>query len=193
MTESESDSVFPAEIREHSDRLLRFIELRIRREVRQRVDPEDILQDALLTAMKRWEEYCRHRRVAVYVWLRGLVIDRLIDNERKHLHTEARGVNREQERRQYSESTSLDCAWNFVANTPTPSEDARQNERAAALHHKLQHLPPKDRDILVLRFFEHLSLAEIAETLGVTQNHAKVLQYRALKKIAVKFGDVEQL
>ncbi|MEM6470920.1 MAG: sigma-70 family RNA polymerase sigma factor [Planctomycetota bacterium] len=193
MTDGASAFNLPKEIGEHSERLLRLIQLRMHASVRSRVDPEDILQDALLNATKRWDEYCEHRRVSVYVWLRGIVIDRLIDNERKHLHTEVRGVNREEQRRQYSESTSLDYAKNFVAKTPSPSEDARKTERAEFLQEKLQHLAPRDREVLVLRFFEHLNLAEIAETMGISRDHAKVLQYRALKRIAVTFGDDETL
>jgi RNA polymerase sigma-70 factor (ECF subfamily) len=64
---------------------------------------------------------------------------------------------------------------------PLTRENAQAEVRAHAL---LAALPPRDAQVLRLRFLDRLSLAETAERLGVTLNHAKVMQYRALRRAA---------
>ncbi len=48
----------------------------------------------------------------------------------------------------------------------------------------LDQLPPRDREILTLRFLHGYSIKETAAALGITVNHAKVLQHRAVQRAA---------
>jgi RNA polymerase sigma-70 factor (ECF subfamily) len=48
----------------------------------------------------------------------------------------------------------------------------------------LDQLPPRDRAILTLRFLHGYSIKEAAAALGITVNHAKVLQHRAMQRAA---------
>ena len=50
----------------------------------------------------------------------------------------------------------------------------------------IQDLDPKYKSILILRFFEDLTLEEIAEVLGENQNTVKTRLYRALKLLKVE-------
>lgn len=51
------------------------------------------------------------------------------------------------------------------------------------LRHALRVLPPQDRNILQLRFFDNLSQATIAKQLGVSQIQVSRMQSRALKRL----------
>lgn len=51
------------------------------------------------------------------------------------------------------------------------------------LRHALRVLPPQDRNILQLRFFENLSQATIAQQMGVSQIQVSRMQNRALKRL----------
>jgi RNA polymerase sigma-70 factor, ECF subfamily len=61
----------------------------------------------------------------------------------------------------------------------------RPDETAARLAHwLLDQLPDRYREVLTLRFLRGYSIKETAEAMGITENHAKVLQYRAVQKAA---------
>lgn len=49
--------------------------------------------------------------------------------------------------------------------------------------HLFQGLPSVQRRALVLRFYENLTLSEVAETLGIPLNTAKSLIYRGLQRL----------
>ena len=51
------------------------------------------------------------------------------------------------------------------------------------IHAYIKQLPEKDQDIVVLRYFEKLSFAEIAEITGKKENTLRVNLHRALKKL----------
>jgi RNA polymerase sigma-70 factor, ECF subfamily len=61
----------------------------------------------------------------------------------------------------------------------------RPDETAGRLAHwLLEQLPDRYREVLTLRFLRGYSIKETAEAMGITENHAKVLQYRAVQKAA---------
>lgn len=53
----------------------------------------------------------------------------------------------------------------------------------------IKNLPEKYKEVIVLRFFEDMSLAQIAEILSLNENTVKTRLYRALKILKV---DIEQ-
>jgi RNA polymerase sigma-70 factor (ECF subfamily) len=61
----------------------------------------------------------------------------------------------------------------------------RPDETAARMARwLLEQLPDRYREVLTLRFLRGYSIKETAEAMGITENHAKVLQYRAVQKAA---------
>jgi len=52
------------------------------------------------------------------------------------------------------------------------------------VHHILQSLPVRYREILTHRFLLHLSVRETALSMGMTEANVKVIQFRALKRAA---------
>lgn len=55
----------------------------------------------------------------------------------------------------------------------------------------LEKIPEKYRDVIIYRFYADMTFAQIAETMGITENSAKVIFYRAKKKLMeeLKNGD----
>ncbi len=49
----------------------------------------------------------------------------------------------------------------------------------------LDGLSPRERDVLTLRYFQGYSAAEVAQLLGLSANHVRVLQLRALRRAAL--------
>jgi DNA-directed RNA polymerase specialized sigma24 family protein len=66
-------------------RLRRMVVLRLDRRLQRRVDPSDILQEAYLDMARRIEEYARNPTVPLFLWMRLLTGQRLVDVHRHHL------------------------------------------------------------------------------------------------------------
>lgn len=73
------------------------------------------------------------------------------------------------------------------ARSEPETEDGRLREWALSL---LGALPPKYGRVLELRILEGRSVADTAETMGITGNYVKVLQHRALRRAAELARDV---
>ena len=71
-------------------------------------------------------------------------------------------------------------------DVPDPSGTAVPPDEAAARTTRLllEQLPDRYREVLTLRFLRGYSIKETAQAMGITENHAKVLQYRAVQKAA---------
>ena len=55
-------------------------------------------------------------------------------------------------------------------------------EQKGRVQSALLHLPPRDREILILRHLEQLSIAEISAVLEITEGAVKLRQLRALER-----------
>src|SRR5436309_9873247 len=80
----------------HRQKLRRMVAIRLDRRLAARVDPSDVVQESLLEAAARLDEYLRDRPLPFYPWLRRIVTDRLADANRRHLHAGRRSIKREE-------------------------------------------------------------------------------------------------
>src|SRR5690606_11408259 len=91
------DTAARAEVLDRHRRSLRqMIALRLDRRVAPRVDPSDVVQEALHDAHQRLPEYLESPRIPFYLWLRRITCDRLADVYRTHIKTKKRTVLKEQ-------------------------------------------------------------------------------------------------
>jgi RNA polymerase sigma-70 factor (ECF subfamily) len=79
----------------HRKRLRQMVALRMDRRLMARVDPSDVVQEALTDAAQELSDYLRDRPLPFYPWLRQLAWERLIELHRRHLHAQKRSVRRE--------------------------------------------------------------------------------------------------
>ncbi len=72
----------------------------------------------------------------------------------------------------------------FVASDDAPLEQAMEMEEERAwLARALEALPDRQRRIVVLKYFEDLNSAQIAERLNMTESNVRVQLFRALKRL----------
>src|SRR4051812_13149299 len=69
----------------HRERLRRMVVLRMDRRLQGRVDASDIIQDACVDAIQRLPDYLDRPTMPLFLWLRFLVGQRLVDEHRRHL------------------------------------------------------------------------------------------------------------
>src|SRR6266700_746325 len=68
-------------------------------------------------------------------------------------------------------------------------EISAENEQESQVYERVQHLllllPPRDRQILTLRYLQGYSAAEVAQALGLSAGNVRVLHLRALRRAAL--------
>jgi RNA polymerase sigma-70 factor (sigma-E family) len=130
-----------------------------------RATAEDVVQEVLIRAHARWEAIARLDRPESYV--RKMVVNEYLSWRRR--------------------------SWRLVPSGSGADMDARtaadpgvdHAERAAILA-ELARLPRRQRAVLVLRYYEGLSDAEIAEVLGCAPGTVRGYASRALATLRVE-------
>jgi RNA polymerase sigma factor (sigma-70 family) len=93
----------------------------------------------------------------------------------------ARNAGLDELRRRKRAATPVPDPGVHVAKGQGADDDA--SERADAVTRALASLPPRDRDLIALKFYAGLSNAEIATTLGVSESNAGTRLHRALSAL----------
>jgi RNA polymerase sigma-70 factor (ECF subfamily) len=169
----------------HRDRLRRMVMLRLDQRLQGRVDPSDVIQEAFLEAAKHLEDYVRQPTMPFYLWLRSITGHKLLALHREHLGTHMRDAGREVSlyRGTLPEASSAALAAHLMGQDTRPSEAAIRAERKILLQAALNSMDAIDREVLALRHFEQLSLAEVAKVLNIKEKAAGKRYLRALERL----------
>lgn len=71
----------------------------------------------------------------------------------------------------------------WLLSTPNVEKTVQRREEQDAVHVALSRLQARDQEVIVLRFFEELSSAEVAEILGCSTANVYVKLHRALARL----------
>src|SRR5262245_31291362 len=175
----------------HQPRLRRMVALRIARRLAARLDPSDLVQESVAEAARQLSDYLRQRPLPFYPWLRQIAWRRLVDAHRRHVRAGKRSVLREEHEPPLSSASVLELADRLFARGSSPSARLRRMELRDRLRAALALLGERDREVIVLRYLEDLSVAEIAAVLGLTEGAVKMRQLRALERLRTLLGDDE--
>ncbi len=169
----------------HRPRLRRMVELRLDRRLLARIDASDVIQEAHVEAVGRLEEYLSAPRYPLFLWLRLIVGERLLKLHRHDLGTRMRDAGLEVSiyRGALPEASSAAQAAQLLGKHTSPTQAAVRAERMLRLQEALNTLDSMDREVLSLRHFEELSLAETAMSLGIEESAAAKRYIRALKRL----------
>ncbi len=169
----------------HRDRLRRMVALRLDRRLQGRVDPSDVIQEALLEAATHLTSYVQQPEVPFFLWLRGVTGNKLLELHRRHLGTQMRDAGREVSlyHGTLPETSSAALAAQLLGHATRPSEAAIRAELKIRLQEALNSMDPLDREVLALRHFEQLSTNETAKVLGISAAAAGKRYVRALKRL----------
>ncbi len=165
----------------HRPRLRRMVALRLDRRLAARLDPSDLVQDALAEAARQLSDYLRQQPLPFYPWLRRIAWQRLVDAHRRHVRAGRRSVLREEHEPDLPDESALQLADRLIGRGGSPSARLRQQEQSVRLRAALAELG--DREVILLRFLEDLSVAEVAAVLGLTEGAVKMRQLRALERL----------
>ena len=82
--------------------LRRMIQVRMDRRMTARVDPSDVIQDAMAEAARRFDDYLQNDAQQFYPWLRRIAWEKLLQLHRHHIYVRRRSVDIEAELSQHS-------------------------------------------------------------------------------------------
>jgi RNA polymerase sigma-70 factor, ECF subfamily len=169
----------------HREPVRRMIDLRLDPAIVQRLDASDVVQEVLLEASRRLQEYLRKPAMPFHLWLRHIAKDHLIDAHRRHHQAQKRGVNREQplNRPGWADRSSLELAGQLLDHERTPASEAIQQELQRRLHEALAQLDDGDREVILMRHFEQLGNQEVAAALELTEAAASMRYLRAVRRL----------
>lgn len=145
--------------------------------VRARESVSDLAQSVCREVLERLrDERFEYRGEAQFVrWLQQAAVHKL-QNRHRFYRAEKRDAAREH--------APTDGAAIATAGSGTPSQAAERHERSAQLTAALARLPERDRHVIEWCHFEGRSHDEVAEQLGITPSHSRVLLARALARLA---------
>src|SRR4051794_23531047 len=174
----------------HRDRLRRMVAVRMDRRLAARLDPSDVVQEALADAGQRLDEYLRDRPTAFYPWLRQFAWERLVDLHRRHVQAQRRSVAREEARDVgLPDESASALVERLVGSGTSPSRRLIRAELRERVQSGLASLGPRDREVLVLRHLEGLSTAEVAAVLGLSSGAVMTRHTRALVRLRALLED----
>ncbi len=167
-------------LRRHRSRLRRMVAVRLNARLLARVDPSDVVQDALATAVERLPQYLREQPLPFYPWLRQIAWDRLVKLHQRHVKAERRSVLRESPL--LADHSAIELASYLAADSTSPSRLLARRELQARIRAALEQLDPQDREVLVMRHLEQLQVSEIAAILRISEGAVKMRRLRAAKR-----------
>jgi RNA polymerase sigma-70 factor (ECF subfamily) len=154
--------------------------------LRARVDPSDVVQEALLEAYRDFAQFRGESEAELLAWLRRILVHNLAQLAERHLRAQKRSARREvslQQRLADLEESS--ARFDAALASPGSSVSARvlRRERAALLADQLARLKPDYREVIVLRNLEGLPFEEVARRLGRAPGAVRMLWLRALDQL----------
>lgn len=153
------------------------------RRLRGRVNPSDIVQDAMLAAHRDFGDFRGNTSAELLCWLRRILINTLHHNFDRHIRVGKRDVRREVS----VETLATNPDWSSkakmdVLQSPckSPSSTLKEAENDNEFAGRLAKLRPDHRAVIVLRIHEGLPFEEIAKRMDRSCGAVRMLWLRAL-------------
>jgi RNA polymerase sigma-70 factor (ECF subfamily) len=176
----------------HRARLRRMVACHLDPRLSARIDPSDVVQEALVEAAQELSDYLRQRPLPFYPWLRRMAWERLVKLHRRHLHARRRSVtNEEPGVLALPDSSVVELARKLVASGTSPSGHMIRQELQERVRAALALLGERDREVLLMRYVEGLSTQETAASLGLSEGAVKMRHVRALDALHRLLGEGE--
>jgi RNA polymerase sigma-70 factor (ECF subfamily) len=169
----------------YRERLKRMIALRLSRRLSGRIDDSDVLQEAFVDIARKLPDYAREPKLPLFLWMRHLTALKLLEVHRRHLGTQVRDADREVtlHRGCLPMADSVSLAAQLLGKLTAPSQAAIKAENRLLVQEALNSMDPTDREVVALKHFEQLSIAEIAQVLGLSKAGAGSRYLRAVKRL----------
>jgi RNA polymerase sigma-70 factor (ECF subfamily) len=176
--------------RVYGERVRRIVRLRMGRELRVKLDSMDLVQDALLNALRGFGDFTYENEGDFLRWL-----SRIAQNALGH-HVEKLQADKRDIRREVRLDECKPTTGGGLAGTPgpvdvtTPSVIMARKEELDKLEEAIDELKPEHKKVIVLAKIEGLSYKEIGKRLGKSADAVGMLLSRAMVGLTIAYGKV---
>ena len=154
--------------------------------LRGRIDTSDIVQQTLVKAWQGESQFKGDSHEQRLAWLRSIMKNTIRDHQRRLLGTGKRGMGREHAATDAFASGAPGLTQHAVAKGPSVSGVLMAAEQRIALEQSLTQLSKEQRQVIELRHFEGVSVAEIAMRMDKTESAVRMIWVRALRNLQNK-------
>jgi RNA polymerase sigma-70 factor, ECF subfamily len=155
----EGADAFSLLAKEFYERVFQFLA----HQLRDRHEAEDLTQRTFVRAFRAFGSFDQNRPFAP--WIFTLARRELVDHYRRR------------------RPDPVELEEGHFSSEGAPDGDFERRDEADQVWQLAEELPPKQRQVLLLHYAEQFSLPEVAEILGLTHVHAKVLLFRARNRL----------
>jgi RNA polymerase sigma-70 factor (ECF subfamily) len=174
------------DLQRYREYLCLLARLQIGPRLRSKLDPSDVVQQTLLEAFAKRQQF-RGTEAERAAWLRQVLAHNLADALRAFGQAR-RDVGRERPlSATLQESSDRLESW-LAAEQSSPSHQAQRHEEAVRLAEALAALPEDNREALILHYFQGEPLAEVACLMGRTSASVAGLLKRGLKQLRARLN-----
>lgn len=166
--------------------LLAFIRSRIGTQLQKKIEPEDVLQEASIEAVRVLGQTDLSTWDPLH-WLFQICERKIIDAHRRHFASQKRDAGREAAMPAGSDAAGL--ANLLAASMTTPSQAFSRDQRQLRTMAALETLPDEQREALRLRYLVGLPSKEIAKKFGKSDGATRVMISRALSRLQAMLAE----
>lgn len=151
-----------------------------------KADPSDLVQETLLKAHQKFEQFRGAVEPELASWLRA-ILARTVAGMVRRYRADARQVRRERPLDQILSSSVQAMEGLAAASGTSPSQAAERRELGVLLANALAELSDDHRKVLTLRNLRELDWDDVAREMGRSPGAVQMLWTRALKALRTKF------
>lgn len=156
--------------------------------LRGKVDPSDIVQQALVDAWRGCDTFRGTTHAERLAWLRVILGRVILRNDRDLLKTAKRGQGREKTLQSAIDRDSVRIEQLAVGDQPGPPSEAEKSEQTLRLAEALEKLPEDYQFVLTKRHIDGLTHEQIGAELGRSAAAVRMLWIRALESLKKTYG-----
>ncbi len=162
--------------------------LQLPSELRGKLDPSDVVQQTLLIAHEKLDQFRGRSEAELRGWLRQILRNHLLGVHRR-FRKQGRDVSREQSLESVAPDPSAIPRDRLSSDPSSPSQHASHQEELRRLTDALAQLPDDQRRAVEMHHLKGLSVAQVAEALDRGKPAVVGLLFRGLRKLRQLLDD----
>jgi len=165
-------------------RLMALIYVRMSHRLRSLMEPEDVLQEVYIEALRQLPGFEDRGPGSFYAWLAAVAVNRILNLE-QFAAAGKRDPHKEVKLRAAGDTNSTGAGFGAdpAADQTSPSQAVIRWEAFEQVRAALEQLPPRERDVITLRYLQGQSTAETAQALSLDANQVYVALSRGLDRV----------
>ena len=150
--------------------------------LRQKLDASDIVQQTLLDAHQKNDQFCGENDAQRAGWLRQILANNMADAVRYHARKKRNACREQSLEAGIEESFGRAECW-IASSGPSPSQRIAKEEEILMVSEAITRLPLAQQQAVIMHHLQGLKLAEVAERMQRTETAVAGLLYRGIRRL----------